>query len=194
MAEEIIKDTVIVIGAEPVILVATVLKVADFADQMMHPQSVGQSNDDERAAMDQAQHEREQQNGGVDPQAPQVSTSGAGSGQKGGKPYDDTPENDARIAKGKPPIGKDNHPVELHSPEQTHKDQLKEMTRSDHRGKRNFKKNHTNTGQQRSVVPKNQRAKDRRAHWKKVHGIRLKINERINAGKSQIGRLGSNFP
>jgi A nuclease of the HNH/ENDO VII superfamily with conserved LHH len=145
-----------------------------FAVANINPPTVGQSNADERAAMDQAQHDREQQNGGVDPQAPQVSTSGAGSGQKGGKPYDDTTENDARIAKGKPPIGKDSHPVELHSPEQTHKDQLQEMTRSDHRGKGNFKKNHTNTGQQRSVVPKNQRAKDRRAHWKKVHEDKTK--------------------
>ncbi|MGZ5530181.1 MAG: RHS repeat-associated core domain-containing protein, partial [Limisphaerales bacterium] len=34
-----------------------------FGPAMAHPQTVGQSNADERAAMDQAQHEREQQNG-----------------------------------------------------------------------------------------------------------------------------------
>ncbi len=85
VAEEIIKDTVIVIGAEPVILVVTALKAADFVDQVMHPQSVGQSNADERAAIEQGKHEREQQNGGVDPQEPQASSSGAGA-RKGGEP------------------------------------------------------------------------------------------------------------
>jgi RHS repeat-associated protein len=106
------------------------------------------------------------------PPAPAPASDGAKKG--GGKAYDDTPENRARIAQGKPPIGRDGKPVELHSPAQTHKDQLQEMTSTDHRGKGNFKKNHTNTGQQRSVVPKNQRAKDRRAHWKKVHEDKTK--------------------
>ena len=174
IAKEIAKDVVIVIGAEEVIVVVTVLKAADFVDQMIHPQSVGQSDADERAQIQQASQERAAQNGGVDPQEPQVSTSGAGAGQKGGKPYDDTPENRDRIAQKKPPIGKDGHPVELHSPEQTHKDQLQELTKTDHRLNGNFKKNHRNTGQQRSVVPKNQRAKDRRAHWKKVHEDKTK--------------------
>lgn len=44
-------------------------------------QKVGQSDANERAAIQQAQQEREEQNGGVDPQ---VSTSGAGARQGGG--------------------------------------------------------------------------------------------------------------
>jgi len=137
-----------------------------FGVANINPPTVGQSNADERAQIEQAQHEREQQNGGVDPQ---VSTSGSGARKGGGQAYDDTPENLARIAQGKPPIGKDGKPVELHSPAQTHTDQSQELTRTDHRGEGNFTKNHTNTGQQRSKVNRNQAAKDRRAHWKKVH-------------------------
>ena len=52
-----------------------------YLGAMLHPATVGQSDKDERAAMQQAQHEREQENGGVEPQ---VSTSGAGAMQGGG--------------------------------------------------------------------------------------------------------------
>jgi hypothetical protein len=142
-----------------------------FGPAMLFPRTVGESNADEQAAIQQADQERASQNGGVDPQ---TSTSGAGARKGGGRPYDDTPENLARMAQGKPPIGKDSKPVELHSPDQTHKDQSKELTRTDHRGKGNFKQNHTNTGQQRSLVNRNQAAKDRRAPWKKVHQKKTK--------------------
>src|SRR5260221_11221739 len=70
---------------------------------------------------------------------PQPASGGARKG--GGKAYYDTAKNDARTAQGKPPIGKDGHPVELHSPEQTHKDQSQEMTRTDKRLNGNFTKN-----------------------------------------------------
>lgn len=132
--------------------------------------TVGQSNEEEKAQIEQARQDRMRQNGGVDPQQTTEPAAASGGARKGGgKAYDDSPKNDARIAQGKPPIGKDGHPMELHSPEQTHQDQSQEMTRTDHRLNGNFKKNHTNTGQQRSKVDRNQAARDRRAHWKKVH-------------------------
>ncbi len=59
--------------------------------------------------------------------------------------------------------------ADLRHPDQTHQDQSQEMTLNDHRGRGNFKKNHTNTGQQKSKVDRNKAASDRRAHWNKVH-------------------------
>lgn len=78
----------IVIGAEPVILILTAAKTASFIKQMVNPPVVGESDADESAAIKQASQERAAQNGGVDPQQapePQVSTSGAGA-RKGGGP------------------------------------------------------------------------------------------------------------
>jgi hypothetical protein len=68
--------------------------------------------------------------------------------QSGGKPYKDTPENKEKMQQGKAPTGHDGHPVEIHHPGQTN-GPGKEMTRTDHRGKGNFKKNHPNTGHNR---------------------------------------------
>jgi hypothetical protein len=45
--------------------------------------TVGQSDADERAQIEQAKREREEQNGGVDPQEPQTSTGGAQQGSGG---------------------------------------------------------------------------------------------------------------
>jgi len=124
--------------------------------------TVGQSDADEIAQRDELDRENQSAQ-------PQTSTSGAGARQGGGPPYDDTPENRARMAQGKPPIGKDGKPVELHSPDQTHTGQSQAMTRTNHRGGTNFAKNHTNTGQKPSVVNRKEAAKQRRAHWKKEH-------------------------
>jgi RHS repeat-associated protein len=75
---------------------------------MLHPATVGQSDTAERATMQQAQHEREQENGGADPQ---VSTSGAGARQGGGGlsyenpgPHDPTRPN---FVPGKTPLPSD---------------------------------------------------------------------------------------
>jgi len=58
---------------------------AIYIGAMIHPASVGQSDADEKAQIEQFRKERMEQNGGVDPQEPQVSTSGAGA-RKGGEP------------------------------------------------------------------------------------------------------------
>jgi hypothetical protein len=97
---------------------------------------------------------------------PQVSTSGAGARQGGGPPYENTPENQARMAQGKPPIGKDGKPVELHHTDQTQGGGTQEMTRTDHRTGTNFAANHTNTGQKQSQIDRNKFAQQRRSHWK----------------------------
>ena len=85
--------------------------------------------------------------------------------QSGGKPYKDTPENKEKMQQGKAPTGNDGKPVELHHPGQTN-GPGKEMTRTEHRGKGNFKKNHSNTGQQPSKIDRNAADKARREHWK----------------------------
>jgi RHS repeat-associated protein len=46
-------------------------------------ETVGQSDEEERAQIEQSKHEREEQNGGVDPQEPQTSTGGAHEGSGG---------------------------------------------------------------------------------------------------------------
>jgi hypothetical protein len=85
----------------------------------------------------------------------------------GGKPYENTPENQDRMQQSKPPIGKDGKPVELHHEGQRPNGPVKEMTRTEHRGGENFTKNHPNTGQKPSQIDRNQAARDRRKHWKK---------------------------
>jgi len=79
-----------------------------YLGAMLQPATVGQSDTDERAAMQQAHHEREQENGGVNPQ---VSTSGAGASKGGGGlrydnpgPHDRTTSN---FAPGKTPLPSD---------------------------------------------------------------------------------------
>jgi len=97
---------------------------------------------------------------------PQTSTSGAGARQGGGPPYENTPENQARMAQGKPPIGKDGKPVELHHTDQTQGGGTQEMTRTDHRAGTNYAANHTNTGQKQSQIDRKKFAQQRRSHWK----------------------------
>ena len=85
VAEEVGKDVVIVIGAEPVILIVTAAKTASFIQEMVNPQSVGESDADESAAINQSSKERAAQNGGVDPQqAPEPAAAAAGGNKKGG--------------------------------------------------------------------------------------------------------------
>ena len=65
---------------------------------------------------------------------------------KAGKPYANTEENRAKTAAGKPPIGTDGHPVELHHPDQDPNKPVQEMTRTEHRLGENYKKNHPHLG------------------------------------------------
>ena len=43
---------------------------------------------------------------------------------------------------------------------------LDEITRTDHRGKGNFKKNHPNTGQKPSKVDRSESSRQHKEHWK----------------------------
>lgn len=95
------------------------------------------------------------------------------------KPYENTPENQERKQQGKAPIGKDGKPVELHHEGQKADSSLKEMTRTDHRGGENFKKNHQNTGQQRSEINRSEFNKTRRQHWKTKGATQVKQREKI---------------
>jgi RHS repeat-associated protein len=71
-------------------------------------------------------------------------------------------------ARGRAPIGDDGHPVELHHRDQTkgNLSKLDEKTRTEHRGKGNFQKNHQNTGQSPSAVDRAEFNKMREEHWK----------------------------
>jgi hypothetical protein len=53
-----------------------------------------------------------------------------------------TPQDLARMREGKPPIGTDGHPKELHHTDRTMGGSLQERTRTDHRLGENFRKNH----------------------------------------------------
>lgn len=75
-----------------------------------------------------------------------------------------TPANVERMGKGKPPLGKDGKPVEIHHVNQKANGPVKEMTRTDHRGKGNYAKNHPNRGP--SQIDRNKAARERRRHWK----------------------------
>jgi RHS repeat-associated protein len=67
--------------------------------------------------------------------------------------------------RGQAPTGSDGHPVELHHRGQNPAGPLDEMTRTEHRGQGNFKRNHPNTGQQRSRIDRKKAAKEQRQHW-----------------------------
>jgi len=70
---------------------------------------------------------------------------------------------------GKAPIGEDGHPVELHHRDQSMNGPLDEMTRTEHRGKGNYSRNHPNTGQDPSQINRNDFRKQRKEYWKKEH-------------------------
>lgn len=64
--------------------------------------------------------------------------------------------------RGRPPVGIDGKPIEIHHDAQTDNGGMTEMTFSDHRGGENFKKDHKNTGQEESKVDRN---KFRQNQW-----------------------------
>lgn len=67
--------------------------------------------------------------------------------------------------RGGAPIGDDGHPVEIHHEEQSPNSLKTEMTRTDHRLGENYTKNHPNTGQQPSLIDRNEFARERRDYW-----------------------------
>lgn len=73
--------------------------------------------------------------------------------------------------RGNAPIGEDGKPIELHHKDQSlgNKSPRDEMTRTDHRGKGNYKKNHPNTGQKPSTVDRAESSKQHTDYWKKEH-------------------------
>jgi hypothetical protein len=80
--------------------------------------------------------------------------------------YVPSPENTARMERGRAPIGVDGRPVEIHHEAQRPDGRLIEMTQTQHRGGDNFRLNHGNIGQQPSSIDRQQFAKDRRAYWR----------------------------
>jgi len=93
------------------------------------------------------------------------SKNNAGQSQSGNQqPYENTPENQERMRDGKPPIGNDGKPVELHHPGQKPNAPVREMTRAEHRGPGNMGENHPNRGP--SQIDRNQAAGQRRRYWK----------------------------
>jgi hypothetical protein len=70
-------------------------------------------------------------------------------------------------ARGRAPIGNDGKPIELHHTDQAagNASPLDEMTRTEHRGAGNFKKNHPNTGQSGSTVDRAEFDDIREQHW-----------------------------
>src|SRR5215469_16924696 len=98
---------------------------------------------------------------------PQPASSGAGARKGGGdNPYEATKENLNQMKQGRPPVGTDGKKVELHHKGQTNNSPLAEMTQTQHRGKGNFARNHSNTGQRPSQMNRSQANKARRQHWK----------------------------
>ena len=98
------------------------------------------------------------------PNASPAGQTGSPSGPEG--PYNNTPENKQRMTDGKAPVGKDGNPVELHHDGQNPNGEIKEMTRTDHRGGENFKANHPNTGQEPSKIDRGQFKQQRQQYWK----------------------------
>jgi len=68
--------------------------------------------------------------------------------------------------RGNAPIGNDGHPVELHHRNQNPNGPIDEMTRTDHRLGDNFKKNHSNTGQEASQIDRSAWRKEQKDYWK----------------------------
>ena len=71
--------------------------------------------------------------------------------------------------RGRAPVGEDDRPVELHHLDQSQGNDSPraEMTRTDHRGKGNYSKNHTNTGSMPSTVDRAESGEQHVNHWKK---------------------------
>ncbi|MBK8256450.1 MAG: hypothetical protein IPK82_27755 [Polyangiaceae bacterium] len=67
--------------------------------------------------------------------------------------------------RGNAPKGDDGHPVELHHRGQKADGPIDEMTRTDHRAKGNFSKNHSNTGQKPSEIDRAQWKREQKDYW-----------------------------
>ena len=68
--------------------------------------------------------------------------------------------------RGNAPIGNDGHPVELHHRNQKSDGPIDEMTRTDHRLGENFKKNHSNTGQEASKIDRAAWGNQQKQYWR----------------------------
>ncbi|WP_373987770.1 RHS repeat-associated core domain-containing protein [Duganella sp. BuS-21] len=68
--------------------------------------------------------------------------------------------------RGTAPIGADGYSIELHHITQEDDSPLIEMTRTNHRLGKNFKENHTNTGQEKSKIGRDLFKKKQRDYWK----------------------------
>jgi hypothetical protein len=86
---------------------------------------------------------------------------------QGGSRLPDSRIQDGPSSQGRAPIGDDGHPVELHHVDQTMSGPIDEMTRTDHRGAGNYKKNHPNTSQSPSKIDRKVFKAHREAHWTK---------------------------
>jgi hypothetical protein len=96
-----------------------------------------------------------------DQQDPGTATSTA----RGGTRLSDDRIQEPPTSRGRPPIGDDSFPIELHHRDQQPTGPLDEMTRTDHRGTGNFGANHPNTGQSPSLIDRAEFAKERLEHW-----------------------------
>jgi RHS repeat-associated protein len=77
-----------------------------------------------------------------------------------------SPKDIERMEKGKAPTGEDGHPKELHHEGQKPDGPLKEMTRTEHRGKDNYKKNHPLGNKEPSKINRKEFKKQREQYWK----------------------------
>lgn len=68
--------------------------------------------------------------------------------------------------RGNAPTGNDGSPVELHHKGQQPDSPVVEMTRTEHRGEGNFKKNHQNTGQRPSEIDRKEWKRQQRQYWR----------------------------
>ena len=69
---------------------------------------------------------------------------------------------------GNAPLDANGHPIELHHDSQDPNGKLVPMTRDQHRGKGNFSKNHSNTGQQPSRINRATFQKERENFWQSM--------------------------
>lgn len=69
-------------------------------------------------------------------------------------------------ARGRPPIGLDGYPIELHHRGQSMDSPLDEMSRTDHRLGDNFSKNHPNTGEDPSEIDRHAFDQERKQYWR----------------------------
>ena len=93
------------------------------------------------------------------------STTGDDDTLQGGDRLPDSKIKSPPAKRGNAPVGDDGKPVELHHREQTPDGPIDEKTREDHRGGENYKKNHTNTGQENSKIDRGTFKKQREQHW-----------------------------